>query len=67
MPSGSSRQKISELAPSHAALKAKNDARAFALLRAIAAMQLAPSPEITEYPTLRKLLDERAIRSANSK
>ena len=47
------------LSPSQLALKKKNDARAFALLRVIAATQVVPSPDLTRYPTLSKYLSER--------
>ena len=52
-------QRISKLDSASAALKAKNDARAFAILRAIAASQVAPSPSLADYPALAKLLREK--------
>lgn len=42
----------------HKALKKKNDSRAFALLKAIAASQTTPSQNLTDYPTLRKYLNK---------
>ena len=41
------------------ALKAKNDARAFSLLRQLAAYQTAPPTTLAAYPTLSKLLASR--------
>lgn len=46
-------QKISE---EQLALKKKNDMKAFALLKAIAASQTVPSPDLSNYPTLAKYL-----------
>ena len=40
----------------HKALKKKNDLRAFALLKAIAATQIVPSSDLSQYPTLAKYL-----------
>lgn len=40
------------------ALKAKNDARAFSLLRELAKYQVAPSTNLAAYPTLRKYLQK---------
>lgn len=47
------------LSPSQLALKKKNDARALALLRMIAATQVVPSPDISKYPVLSKYLEAR--------
>lgn len=57
VPAGDSRQKISSLSESHLALKKKNDARAFAMLRALAKYQIAPSASLSAYPTLAKYLE----------
>jgi hypothetical protein len=40
-------------------LKKKNDARAFALLKALSQYQTAPSANLTEYPHLQALLEKR--------
>lgn len=47
------------LTPSQLSLKKKNDARAFALLRALSQYQTAPSANLTEYPHLQALLAKR--------
>ena len=44
------------ISESQLALKKKNDARAFALLKALAASQTVPSPDLSLYPTLSKYL-----------
>lgn len=41
------------------ALKAKNDARAFALLKELAKYQVIPSANLAAYPTLTKYLAAR--------
>lgn len=59
IPAGDSRQKISNLDSERAALKKKNDDRAFALLRALAKHQTTPSPDLSLYPRLRDALAKR--------
>lgn len=59
-----SQQMISkQLSPEQARLKAKNDARAFALLRALAASQITPTQDLSAYPALQKALNERNRKS----
>lgn len=41
------------------ALKKKNDSRAFALLKAIAATQTSCSSDLSDYPALKKAIEER--------
>lgn len=47
-----SQQKTSKLSAEQLALKKKNDKRAFALLKAIAATQTAPTQDLSAYPHL---------------
>ncbi len=53
------RKKISEISPEQAALKKKNDARAFALLRILSSHQTAPTADLSAYPVLAKYLTEK--------
>lgn len=59
-PAGNSQQRVSSLTGHHASLKAKNDLRALAILRAMAPHTvLSSSPDIAAYPTLNALLASR--------
>ena len=59
-----SQQMISRnLSEAQLALKKKNDARAFALLKALAQSQVVPSPDLTKYPVLKAALNERSRKS----
>ena len=51
-----SQQKISE---HHLALKKKNDQRAFALLKVLAASQTTPSQNLSEYPVLQAAIAKK--------
>lgn len=53
------RQKIFDLSPDQLALKKKNDARAFALLKALSAHQISPSRDLSAYPALRAALEAK--------
>lgn len=46
------------LSPEQLALKKKNDQRAFALLKAIAATQISSSQDLSSYPRLASALSE---------
>lgn len=46
------------LSPEQLALKKKNDQRAFALLKAIAATQISSSQDLSAYPRLASALSE---------
>lgn len=59
IPAGDSRQKISNLDAERAALKKKNDQRAFALLKALAKHQVTPPSSLHLYPRLQKALAEK--------
>ena len=59
-----SQQMISRnLSEAQLALKKKNDARAFAILKALAASQISPSPDLSLYPVLKAALNERSRNS----
>jgi len=67
-PAGNSQQRVSSLTGHHAALKAKNDLRALAILRAMAPhIVLRDSPALADYPTLNALLKARKRNASNSK
>lgn len=53
------RQRISEFTEEQKSLKAKNDKRAFAILKQLAATQVVCSPDLSDYPHLQKALHER--------
>lgn len=50
-------QKISEFPSDRKALIAKNNQRAFAILKQLAAMQVVSSPDLENYPALQKAIE----------
>lgn len=53
---------IKNLTGAQLALKKKNDMRAFALLKVLAASQIVSSPDLSKYPILEKSLNERKLK-----
>lgn len=53
-----------QISAQHHELKVKNDKRAFALLKAIAATQITASQNLSDYPALAAALEARKLQKA---